>query len=176
MKKNLIIFLCLLAMFMVSCGQEVSTYNKALDSDRGGREKMLTALSQMHEANMFAEEAKEGFENLVAEKQAASKADFEEALKSWDDAKTTYLELIQEFPDNPEYLNNLGNMIYYKVYSGLEGDLKEAKSYLEKAVSKTDKPRYNRNLELIEELESNEETKALVAEHRELVKQIKAVK
>lgn len=176
MKKFTFLSAVLLTIFMISCGSEVSSYNEALDGDRGGREKMITALASMAEANKFALEESEDSKAIAEEKQASAVADFQEALKGWETARTVYQQLIIDYPDNPEYLNNLGNMIYYKAYSGLEADLNEARELIEKAISKTDKPRYNRNLELIDELASDPATLEKVSLNRELVKQIRAVK
>lgn len=137
---------------------------------------MLTALSAMRDANMFAEEAAHGWEALVEEKKAAAVADFDEAINSWKVAKEVYLELIKDFPENPEYLNNLGNLIYNMAYNGLEADLEEAKDYLNKALAIAEKTRYTRNLELIEELKTSEKTAQTLADNIKLIEQIRAAK
>lgn len=173
-QKLLALSVLAVALLLASgCSQDIGTYNAALDADRNAREKMTAALNLMAEADALAELTDEEAIATAAAKREGALAAYEEAVTFWIDAKRLYETLVQEEPDNGDYNNNLGNMIYFKIMSGLEGDYEGARQYLQAAIAISDRPIYQRNLELLEELRAGDEANEQMRENRRLVAQIK---
>ena len=163
--------LAAIIVFTSACSQDIGTYNAALDADRNAREKMTAALSLMAEADALAQDSEI---DVVAKHTAAVDA-FKLANASWVDADRLYKQLIQAEPQNGDYNNNLGNMIYFRIMSGLEGNPGEARQYLEAAIAISDRPTYKRNLELLEALDTEGEANEQMLDNRRLVGLIKAL-
>lgn len=155
------------------CTQDIGTYNAALDADRNAREKITAALHLISEADALSESTEAEAAATAELKRTDAVNAYNEAVAFWAEAKSLYEKLIQEEPGNGDYNNNLGNMIYFKIMSGLEGDYDGARRYLEAAIDIKDRPIYRRNLELLQSLREGDEANELMRENRRLVAQIK---
>ncbi len=154
-----------------ACGPGMDTYEGALDSDREAREKMMTALGLMRDAGALAESEPE-----LAERKRGEAVDaYVVALASWADAEEVYRGLIERFPGDPTYLNNLANLLYSKALSGLDPNLEglgEAERLMDEALARHDSGIFRRNLELIETLRGDEETARTVEDNVALVEEL----
>ena len=147
-----------------ACGPGMGTYEGTLDSDREAREKMMTALGLMRDAGALADS-----DAALAERKRGEAVDaYVDALASWAEAEEAYRGLIERFPGDPTYLNNLANLLYCEALSGLDPGLEglgEAESLLDEALARRDSEIFRRNLELIGDLRGDEETARRVEEN-----------
>ena len=179
MRAAVLIPAALALLLLAGCGTEKATYNDALDADRGAREKMISALGQMRDAALIAEQGgdviSERDREVIESKKAEAVDAYKTALEDWEKAEGIYLELITEQPEEAVFVNNLGNMIYNKIYCGLEGDLSRAEGLLRTALDMVDREIFRRNLELIEALKSDVETIKLLEENRAIVAELRTL-
>ena len=160
-----------LMLLASACGSEMDTYEGALDSDREAREKMMTALGLMRDAGALADSEFE-----LAERKRGEAVDaYVDALASWAEAEEVYRDLIELYPGDPTYLNNLANLLYCKALSGLDPGfegLVEAERLIDEALARHDREIFSRNLELIGALRGDEETARMVEDNVALVEEL----
>jgi tetratricopeptide (TPR) repeat protein len=146
-RAALILFMAV--TFMVSCSQEITDFNNALDADREAREKMRTATAKLEEYKSWGDEPEYAAEREAALTTATNA--FNIAVEKWAQAKKLYEELMDLPGVNPDYLNNYANMLYYQYRMGFDNiDLKAGERALERAIEIDDRVIYKRNLHLLQ--------------------------
>jgi len=158
---------------LAACNAEPNNYQDAVDSDRTAREKMTAAINQMRDVHAFLKENAQRYADLVRAKQSEALDAYKIAVDSWIKAEKAYRSLLKDYPDDPKVVNNLANLLYNKVYFGLEADLEEAEALQERAVRMRNTKVFERNLELISELKESVETIRLVEENRKVVNELR---
>lgn len=177
MKRLLMIALAAITLALTAgCADEMS-YENALDRDREAREKVDTALTLMEEAAAIEEKEGELSESELAaieSKREEALNAYQFALESWEKAEAIYDHLIESYPDDPVYLNNLANLLYNKVEKGVgtEEELDRAKELMEKALEAHEREMFRTNYDLIVSIREDEETKGRVEKNRATVEDI----
>jgi tetratricopeptide (TPR) repeat protein len=165
-----------LVLLLPACSAEINNYQQALDKDREAREKIISALTLMEEAAGIEEkgELSDAEKETVRSKRDEAVNAYNIAVDSWREAEELYKNLIDEYPDDPVYLNNLANLFYNRYEKGLGSDeeLKRAGIMLEEALAAHDRPMFRTNLDYIKAATEDEAARERIERNRGIVKNI----